>query len=533
MRVSVHAVSCVGHNQKGPFVKNILIACILCVNCALSAVSHAAVRLPALIDHHMVMQRGEPIPVWGWANKGEKVEVFFDGEHRTSTADDNGVWRVVFPAHEAGGPYEMTIKGTNLIKLYNIAVGDVWLCSGQSNMEWPVKYASNARIEVEASYNPRIRFIEIKKAGACEPQTDCEGQWQECTPKTAGDISAVAYFFAQEMTRDLKIPIGIVQSAWGGTPISVWTSLPAMEAEPACAPILRDYRGIFAEKPEALEYYYDGLGSWFEYCFVQMSRQAPYGNLPKPADPYQNITWVPSYVYNAMIAPLSWYPLTGVIWYQGESNVGRAHRYRTQLPLLIGDWRKTFGRPNLPFIVVQLANFGKHVSEPGNAAYAEMREAQLMTAEDDPHTTLVVAIDAGEVDNIHYKNKQSVGSRSAIAALGMVHGRRDLYEGPVYRDMTIEGDEIRLRFDNAPDGLMVPGDDDIKGFTIAGADRKFYYADSRIEGNEIVVSRYRVQRPVAVRYGWAQNPMCNVYNNAGLPMSPFRTDNWPGITEGK
>ena len=520
-------------DRKGFCVNKVLMAAVICVNCTVATVSHAAVRLPALIGHHMVMQRGVPIPVWGWANSGEKVDVFFDGEQRTSTADDNGVWQVVFSAHEAGGPYEMTIKGSNLIKLYNIAVGDVWLCSGQSNMEWPVKYASNARIEIEASYNPRIRFIEIKKAGACEPHKDCDGQWEECTPKTVGDISAVAYFFSQELTRELKIPIGIIQSAWGGTPISAWTSLLAMEVEPACEPVIHDYRGIFADKPEALEYYYDGLGSWFEYCFVQMSRQAPYGSLPKPAEPYQDITWVPSYVYNAMIAPLSWYPLYGVVWYQGESDVGHAYRYRKQLPLLIRDWRKTFNRVALPFIVVQLANYGKHVSEPGNAAYAELREAQLMAAVNDPHTALVVAIDAGEVDNIHYKNKQSVGSRCAIAALGMAYEHRDLYEGPVYRDMAVEGDEIRLRFDNAPDGLMVPGDHDIKGFTIAGADRKFTFADARIEGNEVVVSRYRVQHPVAVRYGWAQNPPCNVYNNAGLPMSPFRTDNWPGITEGK
>ncbi|MCE5250506.1 sialate O-acetylesterase [bacterium] len=490
------------------------------------------VRLPALIDHHMVLQRGANIPIWGWAEPGERVKVSFHGKSSFAVTGSDGRWRVGLEPMNAGGPFEMTISGANTIVLYNILIGDVWVCSGQSNMEWPVKYCTDAEKEITAGTHPKLRLFEVKKTGRGSPQEDLEGHWQECTPHTVGDITGVGYFFCRELTERLDVPIGLIQSAWGGTAIRQWTSLDALESDPEVSSILEPFRLVLDQKPRAMEDYYDGLGGWFEYCFVQMHLKWSYNPIPQPPEEWKNMGGTPSWLYNGMIAPLSWYPIKGWTWYQGESDCGNAFLYRRQLTLLIEDWRKRWGRGDIPFLVVQLANWNKREEKPGDSTAAELREAQSM-AMSLPNTGMAVTIDLGEED-VHYRNKQEAGRRLALSALKAAYDYNNVaYSGPVYRSMSSENGEIRLRFDFTAGGLVTKDGAPPKGFSIAGTDRVFVWAEARIEGEEVVVRSDAVPEPVAVRYAWGWNPEVNLYNRDNLPIAPFRTDDWPGITVGK
>lgn len=513
-------------------IRPILAVVTLAVTLSTPPVVTADITLPALIDHHMVIQRDVPFPVWGWADPGEQVTVQFRNRIYRTEAGSDGRFSIDLESSPAGGPYEMKLLGRNSITLHNILVGDVWICSGQSNMEWPVKYCANADEEIASAMNPKLRLIEVKKTGRGVPQEDIEGQWQECTPYTVGDMTGAGYFFCRALVRELDVPIGLVMSNWGGSSIQQWTSRKAMESDSGVAPILERYQTVLDNNPKEMNDYYDGLAGWFEYCFVQMHLKWSYNPMPKLPEGFEGMGGSPSWLYNGMIAPLTWMPIKGWAWYQGESNSGQAYLYRSQLPLMISDWREAWGMGDLPFIVVQLANWQKKQDKPGDSAIAELREAQYMTVRDVPNTALAVTVDLGEED-VHYRNKQPAGERMALGALNIAYGRDIEFSGPVYKSMTVKKNTMNLSFDHIEGGLATSDGTSPVGFTIAGEDSVFFWADAKIDGDQVIVWSGEVAKPVAVRYGWANNPAVNLVNGAGLPAAPFRTDDWRGVTEGK
>jgi len=493
----------------------------------------ADIKLPAVISDNMVLQRGKKAPIWGWAEPGEKVRVKGSWQlFGTSTkAKDNGKWMVKIQPPKAGGPYEIVLKGNNTITLKNILVGEVWICSGQSNMQWSVRQSNNAEQEIAGADYPKVRLFTVKRKVADEPQTDCVGNWTMCSPETVPGFSAVGYFFGRELHKELNVPIGLIHTSWGGTPAEAWTRRGALESEPDCVPILERFDEAMAKYPEAKKKYDEDIGKWKE---AAEKAKAEGKNPPRrpgppfgPGNPHS-----PAGLYNAMIAPLIPYGIQGAIWYQGESNAGRAYQYRQLFPAMITNWRKDWGQGDFPFLFVQLANFMAVEPEPVDSAWAELREAQLMTLAL-PNTGMAVIIDIGEADDIHPKNKQDVGKRLALWALAKTYGKNLVHSGPIYKSMRTEGNKIILDFEHVGGGLAARGGEPLKGFAVAGAERKFVWADAKIDGNTVIISSNEVSVPVAVRYGWANNPVCNLYNKEGLPASPFRTDDWPGITVDK
>ena len=659
--------------------------------CSIAVPVWADVELADVYGDYVVLQRGMVVPVWGQAVPGEEVTVEFAGQKKTTTANDAGDWMIELDALAVGGPHKMTIKGDSTFVLENILVGEVWICSGQSNMQWPVRAAMNASEEIEAAQYPEIRFFTVTRKVSDELEENLEGEWQVCGPQSVGEFSAVGYFFGRTLHRDLGVPIGLIHSSWGGTPAEAWTPRPVLEAHADFHPILERYKEAFAKYPEASKDYEDRLAQWeaqreegtlqdrhvdpgnvgfakgwaeldhdvsewkemelpqlwektmdidgavwfrrevsipeawsgkdldlslgaiddFDVTYfngikvgemdektagwwthprhytvpgelVKAGRAviavrifdhfagggfrgvstdmklmpqgeeesislagswnyqvevaldpgklapnrrptAPFG----PGHPHS-----PSGLYNAMIHPLIPYAIRGAIWYQGESNAGRAYQYRTLFPAMIRAWRDRWNQGNFPFLFVQLANFMPIQPDPAESAWAELREAQLM-ALSLPNTGMATIIDIGEARDIHPKNKQDVGKRLAWWALVKSYGKDLVYSGPLYESMQIEENRVRLTFQHVGGGLIAKGGGPLKGFAMAGEDSQFVWADAVIEGNTVVVSSKAVDAPVAVRYAWADNPECNLYNKEGLPASPFRTDQWKGVTMDK
>ena len=490
----------------------------------------ADVKLPAVIGDNMVLQQGGKVSIWGWADPGEEimVGVSWNSMKWAVTADKDGKWSFKVNSPKAGGPYEMTLTGKNAINIKNILVGEVWVCSGQSNMQWSVQASNNAKEEIAEADYPKIRLFSVKRKVAETPQSDCEGNWSECSPETVPGFSAVGYFFGRELHKQLDVPVGLIHTSWGGTPAEAWTRREMLEANPDCAPILKRYDDAVARYPQAMEEHKEKLAKWKEAAEKARADGkkpprrpgAPFG----PGNPH-----APAGLYNAMIAPLIPYGIQGAIWYQGESNAGRAYQYRTLFPDMIKNWRDDWGQGKFSFLFVQLANFMKVKPEPDESAWAELREAQSMTLAL-PNTGMAVIIDIGEAADIHPKNKQDVGKRLALWPLAGTYGKKLVYSGPIYKSMKVDGGSIILSFDHVGGGLVAKGDEQLKGFSIAGADRKFVWADAKIDGDTVVVSSNKVAEPAAVRYAWADNPVCNLYNQEELPASPFRTDDWPGVT---
>jgi sialate O-acetylesterase len=447
------------------------------------------------------------------------------------TADQDGKWAFNMNCPEAGGPYEMTLTGKNAITIKNIMAGEVWVCSGQSNMQWSVKASANPEQEIAEANYPDIRLFTVERKVAQQPQSDCTGSWTSCSPETVPDFSAVAYFFGRELHKRLDVPIGLIHTSWGGTPAEAWTRRDALEADADFEPILTRYDDAIAKYPQAKEEYEKKLEEWKQAAEKAKAEGEKAPRKPRPpfgpGNPHS-----PAGLYNAMIAPLIPYGIQGAIWYQGESNAGRAYQYRKLFPAMIKNWRDDWGQGDFPFLFVQLANFMAIKPEPGESAWAELREAQLMTLSL-PNTGMAVIIDIGEAEDIHPKNKQDVGKRLALWALAKTHGKELVYSGPIYKSMKAEGNQVILNFDHVGGGLVAKADEQLKGFAVAGEDRKFVWADARIDGDTVVVSSEDVSEPVAVRYAWADNPVCNLYNKEGLPASPFRTDDWPGVTVDK
>ncbi|MBS0211194.1 MAG: sialate O-acetylesterase [Planctomycetes bacterium] len=497
-----------------------------------AATIQAEIKLPAVIGSNMVLQQGKPVNVWGQADPGEKVMVALAGQSAEATAGANGRWRLAIEPPALGGPYEMTITGKNRIELNNILVGEVWVCSGQSNMEWTVARSKNPQAEIAAAKFPKIRLFTVTKAlSNDEAKSDCVGQWVECSPETVPNFSAVGYFFGRELHQRLNQPIGLINTSWGGTPAEAWTTRATLAANELLKPI--DERGTQGVQnlAEAEKKFAEEMAKYREADKQAVADKQPRPRAPRP--PLAKGPSFPSTLYNAMVNPLVPLGIRGVIWYQGEANAGRAFQYRTLLPALIGDWRKAFGQGDFPFLVVQLANYSPSRPELSNStqqsAWAELREAQTMTAANVPNCGLAVSIDIGDALDIHPTNKQDVGRRLALAALAKTYQQQVEYSGPWYAGNDREGSTIRIRYQHAGDGLVAKGEK-LLGFAIAGADKKFVPAEARIDGETVVVSSDQVAEPVAVRYAWADNPNCNLYNKAGLPAVPFRTDDWAGVT---
>jgi len=391
-----------------------------------------------------------------------------------------------------------------------------------------VNSSNNAKQEIAAADYPNIRLFQVGRVIAQEPQEDVPATWSECSPETVQDFSAVAYCFGRELYKKLGVPIGLLHTSWGGTGSESWTSADMMAANNAFKPILK--------KLEDSRAGYDAKYAEFEKNLAEYREKArkmrAAGEDPgrEPRAPYGPIhQHAPSRLFNGMVAPLIPYAFQGAIWYQGEHNASRAYQYREIFPAMIQDWRNHWIRGDFPFLFVQLANFRERKTEPVEEDWAELREAQLMTLKM-KNTGQAVIIDIGEADNIHPTNKQDVGHRLAVAARAQVYGEKIEYSGPMYEASRIVGKKVYLQFSHQGSGMTTKGDVALKGFAIAGADKKFVWADAEIVGGEIMVSSAMVPKPVAVRYGWANNPECNLYNREGLPASPFRTDTWKGIT---
>jgi len=496
-----------------------------------------AVRLPAVIGDNMVLQCGARVPIWGWADPGERVtvSVFPEGKAvpvstRTAFGDAEGKWMVRMDPLEAGGSYTVRVAGNNTLTVKNVLAGEVWVCSGQSNMQMAVNGSMNATQEIANATYPKIRLFQVKLVTATKPLDDTEGKWAECSPQTVPGFSAVGYFFGRELHSQLGVPVGLVESAWGGTPAEAWTSVPTLKADETFKPILDRWDQAAKNYPDDLrKYNAEVLPAWQKQADeAKAAGKEPPAKPNPPQDPATS-PWRAGSLFDGMIAPIVPFGIRGAIWYQGESNASRAYQYRKLMPALITDWRAAWGEGDFPFYMVQLANFTAVVPDPGQSDWAELREAQLLTTFNLRNTGMAVIIDIGDANDIHPKNKQEVGRRLALFDLAKTHGKKVEYAGPVLKTMKVLGNKVRLWFAHDASGL-VGQNDRVTGFAVAGEDRKFYWAEARIINGSVVLWSHHVRKPVAVRYAWANNPVCNLRNGDGLPASPFRTDDWPGVT---
>ncbi|MGQ9650711.1 MAG: sialate O-acetylesterase [Phycisphaerae bacterium] len=500
-----------------------------------SCVVRAEVKPHALFSDHMVVQQGMPINVWGTAKAGEKVSVKLSTQQASAVADDGGRWSVRLEAMKAEGGLTMIISGDNTITFKNVAVGEVWIASGQSNMQWPVKASTNSEKEIAEANYPDIRLFTVSHVVASKPQTEVQGSWSVCGPETVGDFSAVAYFFGRDLHKAIKVPVGLINTSWGGTPAEAWTSTAVLRSEPGLGSILDSWDARFKEYPAAIEAHIAAYGKavrqWLKSTEEAEAAGRPMAPPPKvdlPADP-RTSPHRPAGLYNAMIHPLLPFGIKGAIWYQGESNAGRAFQYRTLFPAMIRNWRRDWGRGDFPFLFVQLAPYQREPGNPPPGTWPELREAQLLTMLNVPNTAMAVITDVGEEKDIHPKLKQPVGARLALAARALGYGENIEYSGPIYKGMKRDGSKIVLSFDHLGGGLVAKGGP-LTGFAIAGADQKFVDARAEIVGDTVVVFSPEVVEPVAVRYGWANFPVVNLWNKIDLPASPFRTDDWPMVT---
>ncbi|HEU4434647.1 MAG TPA: sialate O-acetylesterase [Pyrinomonadaceae bacterium] len=644
---------------------------------AVVVVARAEVHLPSIIGDNMVLQQGVKVRIWGKANAGERVTVSFEKKSAGTVADAQGRWQVWLGPLKAGGPSELTIKGDNVVTINNVLVGEVWICSGQSNMEWPLVNTVNGQEAVAQANYPEIRLFTVEHTTSVSPADDLKGHWVVTTPEEAGSFSAVGYFFGREIYQHVKAPVGLINTSWGGTPAEAWTAVEALRSSPELKPILDRYENSLNALPQTKAAYERALAEWEEknlyvdgenkgealgYADVATStadwarmdlpkqfeaagllidgvvwfrkavelpaswagkdlvlnltaiddydvtyfngkkigstgretansymiprkymvpgslvhagsnviavrvfdrageggfgrggemslrltgadrislrgnwdykveralepKHPDWGTRPEPVGASNQNS--PGVLYNAMLAPLVPFAIRGAIWYQGESNAGRAYQYRTLFPTMIRNWRSAWGY-DFPFYFVQLPNWRARQESPSESDWAELREAQTFALRESK-TGMAVAIDVGDGDDLHPRNKLEIGRRLAILALANVYGQAIVPSGPLFDRFKVEGNEVRISFKYA-EGLKTSDGGPVKGFAIAGADRKFVWADARIEGDTVVVSSPAIVKPEAVRYAWADNPLVNLYNKADLPASPFRTDDWPGVT---
>jgi sialate O-acetylesterase len=663
------------------------------------AAVQADVKLPAIFSDHMVLEKTAKVPVWGKADPGEEVTITLDEQTVKTTAGPDGKWQTVLNLANSGpGPFAMSVQGKNAITINDVVVGEVWVASGQSNMEWILQNTVDAEKEAAQSANPLLRQFLVKKATSATPLDECEGTWTLASPETSLKFTAVGYYFGKKLQNELKVPIGIVNTSWGGTPSEAWTSAPSLDSVPDLKAGRERVRRLLETQPDNLKKWVTAFGEWLKTTQREdkpvadaAKYAAPDANtegwkkvtLPGPVtaegftgngaiwlrtdieqtgpaaaplglelgsiDGFESVYWngelltslsyqdypgdgfnrragkyrvpaeqvkagkntlairvyapaapakfpsapkvggkvppgdwiateefslpalsaeqlaavpkaprtpptpqhVASQLFNGMINPIVPYAISGAIWYQGESNAGRAHQYRTAFPLMITDWRNAWNQGDFPFYFCQLANYMPKKDAPGESAWAELREAQSQTLAL-PKTGQAILIDIGESADIHPRNKKDVGERLALIALANDYGKKVVFSGPVFDSVKFADGKARLTFKHTDGGLVakpLPATYDVatkenktaplvrnspkselEGFAICGEDKKWVWADARIDGDSVVVWSDEVAKPVAVRYGWADNPNVNLYNGAGLPATPFRTDDFPATT---
>jgi len=464
------------------------------------------IRLPGIISDHMLLQRDVPARIFGKASPGEAVSVAFRGQTVKTVADPLGRWEVWLQPLTAGPAAEMTITGVNTITVADVLVGDVWVGSGQSNMQWAVRQADNADAEIASAKFPQIRLFYVPRKPSPVPVEDVEARWVVCSPESIAEFSAVLYFFGRQMHQDLKVPMGLIHSSWGGTPIASWISGPSLVGNPRLEPFLTYWQNLILQYPVNASRYDQNVQKW----------EAAGSQGPRPAAPLgPGHAHEPTTLYNGMIAPLVKYTIKGALWYQGETEAGRAQGQvdGDALMTLVQDWRRAFAVGDFPFYWVQLANYGNAAK---NGHWMRVQEGQVK-ATSLRNTGVAVITDIGNPTNIHPTNKQDVGRRLALLA-------ENKGASPLYRQFTREGDAFRIWFDHAGRTLKTRGDGPVTGFQIAGSDGKYVPATAKIDGATVLVSSPDIPNPQSVRYAWDYDPAANLINALGLPVSLFRTD---------
>lgn len=479
------------------------------------------VRLPALLSDGMVLQRDEPVRIWGTASPTEKVSVAFRGHTVESIATASGGWQVFLPAMEAGGPDELVVRGENQLTVHNVLTGEVWLASGQSNMRWTVAQSDNGAEEVTAADYPSIHYFQVPLKTSASPQSDVAGAWRVVSPKTAGILSGVGYFFSRELHKKLRVPVGIIQSTYGNTPAQAWVRPEVLAADPLLAVYFERWEKVLDAYPAAARRHDEEMTAWKAAAARAKDAHEPIPVAPPPP-PGPGYYTAPCGLYNAMIAPLTPLTIRGIIWYQGESSSAAedAPLYQRLFSSLITDWRRQWGLGDIPFIFAQIS------IDRGKSLFPEVREAQRETLQL-RNTAMVVTIDVGEPLGSHPTNKKTVGERFAQSALALAYGEKIEYSGPLFRRVTTEGQQLRLWFDHTGQGLSVRGNGSLEGFWLAGTDHAFHQAKAVIDAGSVVLSCDEVRAPVAARYAWINDARpANLVNRDGFPASPFRTDDW-------
>ena len=516
-----------------PFATTAVLSTLLC--CAIPA--EADVKLPSMFTDHAVLQRDMPLPVWGTADPGEEVTVKIAGQTQKTKADDKGDWKVTLEPLKVGPALTLVVEGKNHLERNDILAGEVWLCSGQSNMEWPLKLTNNGDLEIAAANYPNIRVIAVKGSGSQEPVEDFKGKWNVCTPESIPGFSSVGFYFGRELHNQLGVPIGLIDDSWGGSSCEAWIRRDRMEGKPL-------YDGLIKKWDDTAKNFDEAKWKTAQDAYQKQAAEAKAAGKPAPPRPADNPLYGnhrPANLYHARVEPVMPYGIRGVIWYQGESNANRGYQYRDMFPLMISSWREDWKQGDFPFYWVQLADFKGEQDDPEDSDWAELREAQTMTLDKLPKTGQAVIIDLGEGDDIHPRKKLDVGRRLARLALANDYGKDVASKSPRYESMEKNGKKIVVKFKDVGGELMSVDskDDDVKGFAIAGPDKKFVWAKAKIirpenggKVDSVEVSSKEVKDPVAVRYAWADNPVCTLYNDKLLPVTPFRTDDWKGKTEG-
>ncbi len=484
---------------------------------ALAGPAAAAVKPNPLVSDGMVLQRGRKVPLWGTADTGEKVTVSFQGHDAETTAKDRA-WTVWLSDVETGGPFEMTIRGANVIRLKDVYVGEVWLCAGQMNMDWPLHLAADADEAVRDAKDAQLRLFQVRYADSPTPAPEVRGAWKECTPETAADFSAVAYFFGRDLRSRLGVPVGLIQATTSTSTADEWADRPTLESDPKTKEIVQKYDDAEKDYAARVDHYLDDYREQVRKAVAE-GKDAPAGHPPE--NPFRE--WDrPAGLYDGMIAPLQPYGIRGVAWYQGESDVGQPGRHEALLTAVVDSWRAAWKEGDFPFLIVQLAPAGR----PRDSAWAAVREAQARVARTLPRCALVVTVDLGTWDDVHPPDKEPVGDRLTLAARALAYGDKVASTGPVYESAKVDKDSVVVAFIRAS-GCLGPRDGSLRGFAVAGDDRRFLKADAVVRGDAVVVSSPRVPHPVAVRYGWADYPTGNLIDADGLPAAPFRSDDFP------
>jgi len=500
-----------------------------------ATVAHANVALPDVISSGMVLQRDQGVPIWGKADPGEAVTVRFNGQVKTTTAGADGRWVIRLQRLKATAKSAVLIvEGKNKIELQDILVGEVWLVAGQSNMQRLLSETANGAEAIAAANRPAIRLFNVSRQVAFKHALPPLGVWRACSPESVKEFSAAGYYFGVELQKELNVPIGLINSSYGGSQAEAWTPVEYLVASADLKPTVDRKKIWDEERPRVKVQYDEAIKQWRE----EADKAKAAGAVPRPSPAVPDALReyrVAASIYNGMIEPLIPFAIRGALWYQGESNEARAQQYGILLPVMIKSWRERWGEGDFPFGIVQLPNYREAKADPADEAWSHVREAQRLTAASVPHTGLIVTIDIGEARDIHPKNKLDVGKRMARWALVEVYKHKDLKSGPVFQKAQIDGSKIVVTFSEVGSGLKLRTGSRPEEFAIAGADRKWYWAEAKLIGrNRVEVWSPQVSQPLAVRYAFNNNPRNpNLTNDTGIPAGPFRTDNWPGPTDGK